>query len=47
MIMYAVDGSEDIGETVLEHLEGYRGSRPGPDRQRRGRASASSTSTAS
>jgi GH15 family glucan-1,4-alpha-glucosidase len=28
MIMYAVDGSEDIPETVLDHLEGYRGSRP-------------------
>ena len=28
MIMYAVDGSEDIQETVLDHLEGYRGSRP-------------------
>src|SRR5260370_5739976 len=28
MIMYAVDGSEDICETVLDHLEGYRGSGP-------------------
>ena len=28
LIMYAVDGSEDIQETVLDHLEGYRGSRP-------------------
>jgi GH15 family glucan-1,4-alpha-glucosidase len=28
MIVYAVDGSEDIGESVLDHLEGYRGSRP-------------------
>jgi GH15 family glucan-1,4-alpha-glucosidase len=28
MIMYAVDGSEEIPETVLGHLEGYRGSRP-------------------
>ncbi len=28
MIMYAVDGGEDIPETVLDHLEGYRGSRP-------------------
>jgi GH15 family glucan-1,4-alpha-glucosidase len=27
-IMYRVDGSTDIGETVLEHFEGYRGSRP-------------------
>lgn len=27
-IMYAVDGSEHISETILEHLEGYRGSRP-------------------
>jgi GH15 family glucan-1,4-alpha-glucosidase len=28
MIMYAVDGSEHIPETVLGHLEGYRGSGP-------------------
>jgi len=28
MIMYAVDGSQEIPETVLDHLEGYRGSRP-------------------
>ncbi|WP_298990172.1 glycoside hydrolase family 15 protein [uncultured Pseudokineococcus sp.] len=28
MIMYGVDGSEDLPETVLEHFEGYRGSRP-------------------
>jgi GH15 family glucan-1,4-alpha-glucosidase len=28
MIMYAVDGSEDIPESVLPHLEGYRGSAP-------------------
>jgi GH15 family glucan-1,4-alpha-glucosidase len=28
MIMYAVDGSEDIPEQVLDHLDGYRGSRP-------------------
>jgi GH15 family glucan-1,4-alpha-glucosidase len=28
MIMYTVDGSEDIPESVLPHLEGYRGSRP-------------------
>jgi len=28
MIMYAVDGQEDIHEAVLDHLEGYRGSRP-------------------
>lgn len=27
-IMYAVDGSEHIPEQVLDHLEGYRGSRP-------------------
>ena len=27
-IMYRVDGSTDIGEEVLDHLEGYRGSRP-------------------
>ena len=28
MIMYAVDGSEDIPETSSTHLDGYRGSRP-------------------
>jgi GH15 family glucan-1,4-alpha-glucosidase len=28
MIMYAVDGSENIPETVLDHLDGYQGSRP-------------------
>jgi GH15 family glucan-1,4-alpha-glucosidase len=28
MIMYSLDGSEDISETVLDHLEGYRGSGP-------------------
>ncbi|HKG49771.1 MAG TPA: glycoside hydrolase family 15 protein [Actinomycetales bacterium] len=28
MIMYAVDGSEDTPEVVLDHLDGYRGSRP-------------------
>jgi GH15 family glucan-1,4-alpha-glucosidase len=28
MIMYAVDGSEDTPEVVLNHLDGYRGSRP-------------------
>ncbi len=27
-IMYRVDGSPDLGETVLEHWEGYRGSYP-------------------
>ncbi|HWC29513.1 MAG TPA: glycoside hydrolase family 15 protein, partial [Dehalococcoidia bacterium] len=27
-IMYRVDGSPDLGEEVLEHLEGYRGSSP-------------------
>lgn len=27
-IMYSVDGSEHIPETLLDHLEGYRGSRP-------------------
>jgi pentatricopeptide repeat protein len=27
-IMYRVDGSSDLGETVLDHWEGYRGSRP-------------------
>ncbi|MEJ5943748.1 glycoside hydrolase family 15 protein [Pseudokineococcus basanitobsidens] len=28
MIMYGVDGSADLPETVLEHFEGYKGSRP-------------------
>jgi GH15 family glucan-1,4-alpha-glucosidase len=28
MIMYSVDGSEDIEETILDHLDGYQGSRP-------------------
>jgi GH15 family glucan-1,4-alpha-glucosidase len=28
MIMYSVEGSEHIPETVLSHLEGYRGSAP-------------------
>jgi GH15 family glucan-1,4-alpha-glucosidase len=28
MIMYTVDGSEDLDETILDHLEGYQGSRP-------------------
>ena len=28
MIMYAVDGSEEIPETILSHLDGYQGSRP-------------------
>jgi GH15 family glucan-1,4-alpha-glucosidase len=27
-IMYRIDGSSDLEEEVLEHLEGYRGSRP-------------------
>jgi GH15 family glucan-1,4-alpha-glucosidase len=27
-IMYRVDGSSDLEEVVLDHLEGYRGSRP-------------------
>ena len=27
-IMYRVDGSSDLREEVLEHFEGYRGSRP-------------------
>src|SRR6201994_3665999 len=28
MIMYTVDGREDLTETVLDHLDGYQGSRP-------------------
>src|ERR1700722_1122624 len=28
MIMYTVDGREDLAETVLDHLDGYQGSRP-------------------
>ena len=28
MIMYSVDGSEEIPETILSHLDGYQGSRP-------------------
>jgi GH15 family glucan-1,4-alpha-glucosidase len=28
MIMYTVDGSENIAEQVLDHLDGYRGARP-------------------
>ncbi len=27
-IMYRIDGSSDLSEEVLDHLEGYRGSRP-------------------
>ena len=26
--MYRVDGSSDLSEEILEHWEGYRGSRP-------------------
>ena len=28
MIMYTVDGTEDLKETILDHLDGYQGSRP-------------------
>jgi GH15 family glucan-1,4-alpha-glucosidase len=28
MIMYSIDGNEDIEETILDHLDGYQGSRP-------------------
>jgi pentatricopeptide repeat protein len=28
MIMYTVDGSENIAEQILDHLDGYRGARP-------------------
>jgi len=27
-IMYGIDGARDLGERTLDHLEGYRGSRP-------------------
>jgi GH15 family glucan-1,4-alpha-glucosidase len=27
-LMYTIDGRQDLGETELNHLEGYRGSRP-------------------
>ena len=43
----AIDGRRDLTEETLDHLEGYRGSRPVRDRQRRRTASSSSTSTAS
>ena len=33
-IMYRVDGSSDLVEETLDHLDGYRGSRPGAHRQR-------------
>ena len=39
-IMYRVDGSSDLTEEILEHWEGYRGSTPGADRQRRRRPAA-------
>ena len=28
MIMYTVDGGEELEETILDHLDGYQGSRP-------------------
>ena len=28
MLMYRVDGSTDLGEEIIPHLEGYKGSRP-------------------
>jgi len=28
MIMYSIDGNEDIEESILDHLDGYQGSRP-------------------
>ena len=36
-IMYRVDGSSDLDEETLDHFEGYAGSQPGTDRQRRRR----------
>ena len=39
-VMYAVDGSTDLAEHELGHWEGYRGSAPGTDRQRRRRPAA-------
>jgi len=29
MIMYTVDGSSQIDEQTLDHLEGYQGAKPG------------------
>ena len=34
--MYGIDGSPELTEEILDHLDGYRG-RAGPDRQRRRR----------
>jgi GH15 family glucan-1,4-alpha-glucosidase len=28
MTMYTIDGGEELEETILDHLEGYQGSRP-------------------
>ena len=33
-IMYGIDGRSELTEEILAHLEGYRGSSPGADRQR-------------
>ena len=34
-IMYGIDGEAELVEKTLDHLSGYEGARPGPDRQRR------------
>ena len=36
-IMYGIDGRHELPEETLDHLDGYRGSQPGPHRQRRRR----------
>ena len=40
MIMYTIDGSADLDEQVLDHLDGLPRRAPGPDRQRGGRPAA-------
>ena len=45
-IMYGIDGRHELTEETLSHLDGYRGSKPGADRQC-GVRTSNSTSTAS
>ncbi len=45
-IMYGAAGERRLDEWEVDWLSGYEGSDPGADRQRRARASTSSTSTA-